>query len=82
MSVPLARAKIFPIYLRSLEVYVRAPLVWTNQMGYITLIAQLLGIYGDVNRPCPRAIPSDSGRFTAINPRQLGNSYYLSTIPS
>ena len=35
---------------------------------YIIVIARLPGIYGDVNRPCPRAIPSDSGRFTAINP--------------
>ena len=26
------------------------------------------GIYGNVNHPCPRASPSDSGRFTAINP--------------
>ena len=40
----------------------------TNQVGYITVIARLLGIYGNVNRPCPRASPSDSGRFTAINP--------------
>ena len=39
----------------------------TNQVGYITVIARLLGIY-NVNRPCPRASPSDSGRFTAINP--------------
>ena len=37
-------------------------------MGYIIVIARLPGIYGDVNRPCPRATPSDSGRFTAINP--------------
>ena len=40
----------------------------TNQVGYITVIARLLGIYGNVNGPCPRASPSDSGRFTAINP--------------
>ena len=42
----------------------------TNQVGYITVIALLLGIYGIVglNRPCPRASPSDSARFTAINP--------------
>ena len=32
------------------------------------VIARLPGIYGNVNRPCPRAAPSDSGRFTAINP--------------
>ena len=37
-------------------------------MGYIIVTARLPGIYGDVNRPCPRATPSDSGRFTAINP--------------
>ena len=37
-------------------------------MGYIIVIARLPGIYGNVNRPCPRAAPSDSGRFTAINP--------------
>ena len=40
----------------------------TNQMGYIIVIAQLPEIYGNVNRPYPRATPSDSGRFTAINP--------------
>ena len=40
----------------------------TNQVGYITVIARLLGIYGNVNRPCPWASPSDSGRFPAINP--------------
>ena len=40
----------------------------TNQMGYIIVIARLPGIYGNVNRPCPRASPSDSGRFTAISP--------------
>ena len=29
--------------------------LWTNQMGYnIIVIARLPGIYGDVNRPCPR----------------------------
>ena len=37
-------------------------------MGYIIVIARLPGIYGNVNRPCPQAAPSDSGRFTAINP--------------
>ena len=42
--------------------------VRTNQVGYITVIAWLLGIYGNVNHPCPRALLSDSGRFTAINP--------------
>ena len=50
----------------------------TNQMGYIKVKAQLPGIYGNVNRPCPRVAPSDSGRFTAINPWRLG--YYLSTL--
>ena len=49
----------------------------TNQVGYITVIAWLLGIYGIVNRPCPRASPSDSGRFTAINPQQPCYNYYL-----
>ena len=34
--------------------------LWTNQMGYITFVAQLPWIYGDVNQPCPRATPSDS----------------------
>ena len=34
---------------------------------YIIVIARLPGIYGNVNRPCPRAMPSDSGRFTAVN---------------
>ena len=31
--------------------------VETKQMGYI---ARLPWSYGDVNRPCPRALPSDS----------------------
>ena len=48
----------------------------TNQMGYIKVRAQLPGIYGNVNRPCPRAAPSDLGRFTAINPWRLGFNYY------
>ena len=34
----------------------------------LIIITQLPGIYGNVNRPCPWATPSDSGRFTAINP--------------
>ena len=38
----------------------RGATLWTNQMGYMTLVAQLPWIYGDVNRPCPRATPSDS----------------------
>ena len=48
-------------------------------MGYIRVIARLPGIYGDVNRPCPRATPSDSGRFTAINPwpRAITITYIL-----
>ena len=37
-------------------------------MRYIIVIARLPGIYGNVNRPYPRATPLDSGRFTAINP--------------
>ena len=37
-------------------------------MGYIIVIARLPRIYGNVNCPCPRASPSDSGQFTAINP--------------
>ena len=32
----------------------------TNQMGYIKVKAQLLGIYDNVNQPRPRAMPSDS----------------------
>ena len=62
----------------AMEELLRTPLChtpWTNQMGYIKVKAQLPGIYGNVNRPCPRATPSDSGRFTAINPRQLGFNY-------
>ena len=39
-----------------------------NEVGYIMVIARLPGIYGNVNRHYPRAAPSDSGRFTAINP--------------
>ena len=30
--------------------------LWTNQVGYIVVIAQLLGIYGNVNSPCPPAV--------------------------
>ena len=59
-----------------MEENVRAAL-WTNQVGYITLVAQLPRIYGNVNRPCPWVTPSDSDRFTAINPGQLGNNYYI-----
>ena len=33
----------------------------TNQVGYIIVIARLPGNYGNVNSPCPRAMPSDSG---------------------
>ena len=57
--VTLALRFIFVTMLASL---VRAPRCsrLTNQIGYITLVAQLPGIYGDVNRPCPRAAPSDS----------------------
>ena len=51
--------------------------LWTNQMGYITLIDWLPWIYGNVNHPCPWATPSDSGWFTAINPGHLGNNYYI-----
>ena len=63
-----------------MEDLLRTPLyrtLRTNQMGYIKVKAQLPGIYGNVNRPCPRAAPSDSGRFTAINPWRLGFNYYL-----
>ena len=42
--------------------------LWTNQMGYIIVIAWLPGIYGNVNHPCPRTSPSNLGQFTAINP--------------
>ena len=49
----------------------------TNQMGYIKVKAQLPGIYGNVNRPCPWAAPSDSGQFTTINPRRLGFNYCI-----
>ena len=64
-----------------MEDFLRTPLyhtLRTNQMGYIKVKAQLPGIYGNVNRPCPRAAPSDSGRFTAINPWRLGFNYYIS----
>ena len=50
--------------------------MWTNQVGYTTFIAQLPGIYDNINRPCPWTTPSDSGRFTAKNTRKLGNNYY------
>ena len=67
------------LYSVAMEENMHAAL-WTNQMGYITLIAQLPGIYGNVNCPCSRATPSDSGQFTAIDPRQLGNNYYVLCI--
>ena len=44
----------------------------TNQMGYIKVKAQLPGIYGNVNCPCPRATPSDSGRFYCHKSRATG----------
>ena len=48
----------------------------TNWVGYITVTARLLGIYGDVhvNHLCPRALPSDSG---AINPYHSCYNYYV-----
>ena len=65
---------------------------WTNQVsccadescamlyslgGYITVIAQLSGIYGNVNKPRPRAVALGLGWFTAINSGQLYYNYYL-----
>ena len=50
-------------------------------MGYIILTARLPWIYGNVNCPCPRASPSDSGRFTAINPQHPCYNYNLSCSP-
>jgi len=56
---------------------------WTNQVrcradesyplfhslkGYIILIVQLSGIYGNVNKPRPGAVALGLGWFTAINP--------------
>ena len=64
----------------AMEDLLRTPLyhtLRTNHMGYIKVKAQLPGIYGNVNRPCPRAAPSDSGQFTAINPWRLGINYYI-----
>ena len=46
-------------------------------MGYITVIAQSPWIYGNVNKPCPRAYALGLGLFTAINPCRLCNSYYV-----
>ena len=37
----------------------------SDRANTVILTARLPGIYGDVNCPCPRAIPSDSGQFTA-----------------
>ena len=65
---------------------------WTNQVrccadesgallhsleGYIILIAQLSGIYGNVNKPRPRAGALGRGWFTAINPCRLCYNYYI-----
>ena len=54
-----------------MEDLLRTPLyhtLWANQMGYINVKAQLPGIHDNENQPYPRATPSDSGQFTAINP--------------
>ena len=59
--------KFCPDYGLLLELHALT-LVARSYALLITVIARLLGIYGNVNRPCPRASPSDSGRFTAINP--------------
>ena len=63
-------------------------MLWTNQVrccanescvlfhsleGYIV---QLSGIYGNVNKPRPRAVTLALGWFTAINPWQLYYNYY------
>jgi len=39
--------------------------------GYIIVIAQLSGIYGNINKPRPRAVTLGLRWFTATNPRQL-----------
>lgn len=57
----------------AMDVIARTTL-WTNQVGYITLIAQLPGINGNVNQPCPQA-----------HPMQMGYNYYMHhmiTIPA
>ena len=56
------------VAIRANVAIVRGPHELTNQMGYITLIVQLSGIYGYVNKPPPRAIALRFGSFTAINP--------------
>jgi len=58
-------------------------MLWTNQVrccadescalfhsleGYITVILQLSGVYGNVKKPCPQAVALRLGWFTAINP--------------
>ena len=60
----------------------RAPHCGPIRWDIIIVIARLPGIYGNVNRPCPRAAPSDSGRFTAINPwlRAITITYYYDII--
>ena len=63
--------KFLGVYRRKLA----CAALWTNQMGYITLMAQ------SCQGPCPQATPLDSGQLTAINPRQLGYNYYLCAIP-
>ena len=65
---------------------------WTNQVrccadescallhsleGYTILIAQLSGIYGNVNKPRSRAVALGLGWFTAINPWQPCYNYYI-----
>ena len=56
--------------------------LWTNQMGYILVIARLPGIYGNINCPCLQASPLDSGQFTAINPwpRAITITYLICMI--
>ena len=58
---------------------VRAAL-WINQLGYITPIAQLPGIYGNVNRPCPWATSSDSGQFITAKKIRENGQYLLLAI--
>ena len=43
------------------------PITWYNTY---CPVARDFNNYGNVNHPCPRATPSDSGWFTAKNPRQ------------
>ena len=65
---------VFVLHLFSLQLLLKlitctfAQGLLTNQIGYITVVTWLPGIYNLVNKPRPWATPLDSVLFSAINP--------------